>query len=230
MQMHKVIGSLWRQRRMGTRNEPCGAPQKSIYPQGKQKVHKEYINDIKQLKSSVRLWELEEVNSEAWQLLHFNFHFSQTLQQLISADLHSLNLRSNQQNNLQLLRSIGKLFMPKQMLWLTEKFFRISRFLCGIKLKNPKSDVSLIAAKKATSSRKIKMDNDEPFSDTIKVWIAQEKVTLNIGIRFWHSAGNKEVEPKKRHISGILGITPRGGQRLQRRLITWLTHSCSLLE
>lgn len=74
------------------------------------------------------------------------------------------------------------------------------------------------------------MDNDEPFSDTIKVWIAQEKVTLNIGIRFWHSAGNKEVEPKKRHISGILGITPRGGQRLQRRLITWLTHSCSLLE
>lgn len=122
MQMHKVIGSLWRQRRMGTRNEPCGAPQKSIYPQGKQKVHKEYINDIKQLKSSVRLWELEEVNSEAWQLLHFNFHFSQTLQQLISADLHSLNLRSNQQNNLQLLRSIGKLFMPKQMLWLTEKF------------------------------------------------------------------------------------------------------------
>lgn len=64
-------------------------------------------------------------------------------------------------------------------------------------MKNPKSDVSLIAAKKATSSRKIKMDNDEPFSDTIKVWIAQEKVTLNIGIRFWHSAGNKEVEPKR---------------------------------
>ena len=41
------------------------------------------------------------------------------------------------------------------------------------------------------------MDNDEPFSDTIKVWIAQEKVTLNIGIHFWHSAGNKEVEPKR---------------------------------
>lgn len=46
MQMHKVIGSLWRQRRMGTRNEPCGAPQKkhvsSRKTKGTQGIYKRY--------------------------------------------------------------------------------------------------------------------------------------------------------------------------------------------